>query len=183
MKHLLTILLEIFGLGKRAQFRNTLLDVAKTQIGLGEEGSNNRGPIIEVYADSVGMQTPILWCAAFVSWVYKQTCRELGLKPQNVGRANAKRMADAVLAKGGTLVFSEKDGLLLTPRPGDLHVWHRGDNRFSGHIGIITEYNEKTKEFTAIDGNRGSFPSKVKYINYSVEQADLYQIVRFKELS
>ncbi len=49
-----------------------IIHIAQTQIGVRENGGNNRGQQVKHYLAYVNIKQPAPWCAAFVSWVYGQ---------------------------------------------------------------------------------------------------------------
>ncbi|TDQ10037.1 CHAP domain-containing protein [Pedobacter metabolipauper] len=51
---------------------SNLLGVATAELGVHEVGGNNAGARVETYLAAVGLKKPEPWCAAFVSWVFKQ---------------------------------------------------------------------------------------------------------------
>lgn len=52
--------------------RKNLLDIARREIGVREMTGNNDGERVEAYLATVGLKKGQPWCAAFVSWVFKQ---------------------------------------------------------------------------------------------------------------
>jgi hypothetical protein len=61
--------------------RNQLVRLAVLQIGVKEKTGNNDGKMVETYLHAVGLKKGAPWCAAFVSWLYKQA----GLKEPHTG--------------------------------------------------------------------------------------------------
>ena len=169
-------LLTLFTTTPQAKFRSKLIKVARSELGNGEVKRNNSGPHVERYARSVGMETPILWCAAFVSYCYYKTCKRLDQKPIRIGRANAKRLSDAVIAHEGLEVH------LDDMQPGDFVVWHRGTKEYQGHIGICSRVDKTENVFYTIEGNKGKYPSKVRAYKHEFGEPELYRVVRVKEL-
>lgn len=47
--------------------------LAELQLGAGEEGGNNRGPWVKKYLNGLAPEGSS-WCAAFVSWCYREVC-------------------------------------------------------------------------------------------------------------
>ena len=54
------------------QQRKNLLSIARQQIGVREKSGHNDGEKVESYLASVGLKKGQPWCAAFISWVFKQ---------------------------------------------------------------------------------------------------------------
>lgn len=70
-----------------SKFADEIVKVAKSQVGIKEEGGNNKGPMIVEYQKATWLKPgPWPWCAAFVDWVImqaltsKDVMKELGLK-------------------------------------------------------------------------------------------------------
>jgi uncharacterized protein (TIGR02594 family) len=117
----------------------SVLSVARSQIGKGEIGGNNRGPVVHQYTQ--GQNVP--WCAGFVSWTLKQSGKK----------------APYLLRAKSYLKYGKR---VLMPKPGDLVVFNR---KGGGHVGIVESVNGK--KITTIEGNVGSFPAKVKRFHYT----------------
>jgi len=52
--------------------RNTLISIARSQIGVREATGRNDGPQVEAYLHTTGLPPGHPWCAAFISWVFKR---------------------------------------------------------------------------------------------------------------
>jgi len=52
--------------------RRKVVELAQSQIGVREFGSNNQGRVVEAYLAYTKMKPGSPWCAAFVSWVFGQ---------------------------------------------------------------------------------------------------------------
>jgi len=63
-----------------ARFMSEALDVAESQVGVRESPKNsNRGPEVERYLASVGLDGGYAWCSAFVYWCSEQAAVNRGL--------------------------------------------------------------------------------------------------------
>ena len=49
-----------------------IIAIAQKQLGIREASGNNDGPQVEAYLATVGLKKGEPWCAAFLSWVFKQ---------------------------------------------------------------------------------------------------------------
>ena len=130
------------------------LNIARKEIGNGEEGDNNRGPNIDRYRNYTGGKGS--WCAAFIYYCLASTRLPVPFK-----RTHGARKLFRLAAKAGTLVG------LQDIQEGDLVLWARGDQgSWKAHIGIVSRVarNEagKVVRFHYIAGNEGRFPSRVK---------------------
>lgn len=120
-------------------------------LGAGEEGGNNRGPII---ARILGNLDPPLgegypWCAAFVQLVFDIAARRLG-----VSNPLDRVRLEAYVQDYYETLRSEvvRPDLVL---PGYLVLYSFGGERFD-HIGIVTKPPKVgTSMFTAAEGNTG----------------------------
>ena len=176
MRFIIHMFLRLFKPTPQQRFRKALIAAAVSQLGLGEEGSNNKGQHVAKYAAAAHMSAPILWCAAFVSWCYVEACARVTATPAKIMRVNAKRLAKAVLAQGGAAIH---DTEVL---PGDFVVFNRGHKPQQGHIGIVTRVDHAEGTFVSIEGNKGTFPSKVRTFNHEFGEPDIHSFVRVKEL-
>ena len=115
-----------------------VVSIAQSQIGLGEKGGNNRGPVVRKYTK--GQNLP--WCAGFVSWTLSKAGKNT---PYLLRAKNYLKIGKRV----------------SRPKPGDLIVFNR---KGGGHVGIIESV--KGKKITTIEGNVGDYPAKVKRYTY-----------------
>lgn len=119
-----------------------VLEVAKSQLGVHEQGGNNHGPEIKNYLKEVGLDEGNPWCAAFVIWCIHQ----VELKHKKVS---------GVFKTGHVLTMWNHSPMMLrenSPKPGYLALWRHGDT-LSGHIGIVEKVNDDGRSFISIEGN------------------------------
>lgn len=126
--------------------------VAVAEIGKGEEGGNNLGPHIRKYGAPPGGS----WCAAFTGWVYREAAVLAKLKLPFERSLSAKGLGRN-MAKVGRKFYDQDEAKF-----GDLVIWHRGLVPWQGHVGIVTRNEGGT--VAVIEGNTGSYPSKVKQL-------------------
>jgi hypothetical protein len=156
-------------LGSYSSLGGTALEIAKSEIGHGEEGGNNRGPDVERYRAGKGGSGS--WCAAFISWCLEQACKQLA-REMPIARSHGAKQLWRRAAKAGAAV--------KTPRPGDLVCWHRGPvGGWQGHIGIVSRVDGGT--FWAVEGNRGHFPAEVEEFEHSLGEKKLFGFARLPE--
>lgn len=131
-----------------------VLDVAISEIGKGEKGKNNAGPDIEKYLNGIA-EPPANWCAAFISYCFKTATDHLDIGMPFEYTLSARHMMNQIEFKGtGTIQKTD-------PEAGDLlFLWRGSKNSWMGHVGIIENVSEKF--IHTIEGNRGSYPSKVR---------------------
>lgn len=117
--------------------------IAESQIGRGEIGGNNQGPIVEMYTRGQN----VAWCAGFVSWVRSQ--------------AGDK---GPYLLSARSYWTSGHFKRVSRPKPGDFIIFYRGSH--SGHVGIVEKV--QGARITTIEGNVGRYPAKVKRFRYTL---------------
>lgn len=136
--------------------RSRLVEVAQAEVGVREEGGNNRGERIQVYQAATWLKPGDWpWCAAFVAWGLRTALIREGVAP---ARAEAWRCRDA--SAFGWLAWAQRaPGCVLlpptaAPDAGDLVVYDFNGPTAAGggHIGAI-EYDVAGDAFRAIEGN------------------------------
>jgi peptidoglycan hydrolase-like protein with peptidoglycan-binding domain len=136
------------------------LMIAKRELsaGAGESGSDNAGPDVMRYHAVAGGQAGWDWCASFVSYCFSEGNPGTTIFEPTVGaRDLLKKFKDKGWAYQATVENP--------PEPGDIVVWWRTAlNHWHGHIGIVVGYEHGL--VTTIEGNKGSFPSKVSSFTY-----------------
>lgn len=137
-----------------SKFAEELVKVSKSQIGIKEEGGNNKGPMIVEYQKATWLKPgPWPWCAAFVDWVImnaltsKDVMKELGLR--NVVQVKNWRPRTAAAwdfdkwaAAKGFSILTEND----KAKAGDIVTFD-----FS-HIGIVIE-DQIDENIITVEGN------------------------------
>lgn len=135
-------------------FAETLAAIAESQVGVQEEGGNNRGRQVQAYQSATSLTgTDWPWCAAFDCWVVWQAILKTGLTPRDWTRPRTalawglESWANK-LKSGSWLCF--KSTPETPPRRGDLctFTW--------SHCGIVTGYDPKTKLVYTVEGNAGA---------------------------
>lgn len=118
--------------------------IAQGQIGVCEQPrGSNRGPQVDQYLASVGINFAAAWCAAFVYWCHQQAG------------------VSGVPKTGGVLdMWNKAPGNRVTqPQPGDVVIFDYGGG--TGHTGIIESVNGST--LTTIEGNTNDDGSREGY--------------------
>lgn len=126
----------------------SVLDAARSQIGVREATGNNDGVPAERYSN--GQQEP--WCANFVSWCFRQAGHPLPGNQEAIGSCDT--MAAELRARGALFQSGER-----TPQPGDVIFFGQpGDYT---HVGIV-ERVEGGKVYT-VEGNSGDRVTERSY--------------------
>jgi cell wall-associated NlpC family hydrolase len=130
------------------RLQETIVKIALSQVGVREQGGNNKGEAIRKYLESTWMskedvEKGFAWCSAFVTWVCKEARNELDLTYKELNLyigAKAWDWED----------WGKEQGWLVLPEtehaePGDIVTFD-----FS-HVGIIIEDNGDT--ISTVEGN------------------------------
>lgn len=135
--------------------RGQIVAAALPELGVREEGGNNRGARIEVYQSATWLKPGDWpWCAAFCAWVLRKALIAAGVSP---AKADSWRCKDA--SAFGWITWAQKNGCELlpapaVPMPGDFVVFDfNGPSAAGGgHIGIV-ERDVPGDTFHSIEGN------------------------------
>ena len=126
------LLIRIIKHSKQNPSRFTITEIANSQLGVTELTGHNDGPKVQAYLSTVKLRTGEPWCAAFVSWVYKQA----GFPRPRSGWSPAlfptSRLARSAL-------------------PGDVIGIYYPELKRIGHCGIVTQ--QTGKWIYSIEGN------------------------------
>jgi CHAP domain-containing protein len=153
--------------GTEVPIGDLIVAIAVAEIGHGEAGSNNHGPDLERYLAGTGIETPAEWCAAFAGWCQLEAHRRRGIALPYVRSVGAKRQLDRLGAAGSRFLNPDR------AMPGDLIAWHRGpEGSASGHIGVVEYVSNGIVH--SIEGNTGSYPSKVRRFAHDIRHERLY---------
>lgn len=149
--------------------RERVVHVARSNVGYGEQGSNNAGKFIHAIGGNNGDE----WCALFAGYCYRRAHQILELDPpewayrrKGVPEKGAKRLTRNLARVGRR--FSDP----AQARPGDLVCWSRGRLGWQGHVGVVLY--ERGGIITSIEGNVGRYPSKVRLFQHDVTKERLY---------
>lgn len=139
-----------------ASFEETVLKVARQHIAERpkEAGGNNCGPWVRAYmrgADGADQ----LWCAGFVSLIFEQAARDMGIKVPLKRQAGVDALVADAKTSGRFIAESEVNTALLRAsrlRPGYLFVI-RKDAKDWTHVGFVLSIGPTS--FDTIEGNTG----------------------------
>jgi hypothetical protein len=143
--------------------------VARSNLGFGEEGGNNRGRFIDAIGGKQGQE----WCATFAGYCYQRAYEEVAERMPFERSQGAKRLTKNLGAVGHIWKPGERDVL-----PGDLVCWNRGVLGWTGHVGIVVEVDTAhfgdiaLPVFTTIEGNVGG---KVVMRNHNYTEPKLWR--------
>lgn len=134
-----------------------ILAIACAELGVCEEGGENRGPPIERYA---GGREGEPWCAHFVAWVYREAGFPL---PGDVPPSMLVRNPIALVARM-EVEASRAGRLMPSAVPGSVVLFARRNLSDYGpgrHCGIVEEITPTV--LRAIEGNTGNAVRRRRY--------------------
>lgn len=118
-----------------------LIDLASSFSGTKEEGSDNSGPMIELFQRAVdGVASKESWCMCFVQFCIKQIEKKYAVKSKIFKSEHCLTVWNK----------SPKELRLVEPEPGCLIIWQFG-NGSSGHCGIVKTVGKD--KVATIEGN------------------------------
>jgi hypothetical protein len=132
------------------------LEIVRTQLGVSEQGGDNRGPEVNEYLREAGVPSGNPWCAALMNWCAKKAADVLGVKSplEEVPiQAYVQSYFEHFKKKGK--IVEAKDA-----KPGDLIVLFYPSLKRYGHIGIVTSIDLKSGLAYTIEGNTNSAGSR-----------------------
>ncbi len=144
------------------------ISVARSQIGVKENGSSNNSSQINEYRNGVENGAP--WCASFVSWCYGR-----GQNSQNNTTFGYSSSSQEIRAQAQQAGVYSKASSGYKPQAGDLMILKYSDG--SGHVGIVESVNNDGT-FYVIEGNTSN---QVKRIRRSMNTEKLDGFVRMNE--
>lgn len=128
-------------------FNNTIIKIARAEIGNGENGKNNSGYHVKKYLNG---HDNLSWCAGFVSYCIESAGSTFDYN------LSARAIFNAAKAK---------NLITKTPITGDIIVfWKDSKSSWRGHCGIISKVSDEN--IWVIEGNVGKFPARVKEFKY-----------------
>lgn len=153
---------------------NTAIELAKSQIGIKEDGKSNDSKEIRKYKNGEVNNNP--WCASFVSWIYGA-----GQNSDNSKTFGYSSSSQEIRRKAENAGFYATKNSGYKPTVGDLMVITYEDassnNRGKGHIGIIVSVNPDGT-FDTIEGN---LSNQVKRVTRSMQTKNLHGFVKMNE--
>jgi len=135
------------------------LQIAQGQLGQCEEPKgSNRGPMVNKYLDSVGLQPGYAWCQAFVYWCYHQAALQLQLTNPVIKTGGVQDCWNktATAHKVPKIAALHNTALL---KSGDQFILSFAGN--TGHTGIIEKLEGTTLH--TIEGNSNTNGSREGY--------------------
>lgn len=126
---------------------NEVILVASGEVGV-RETSRNRGPMVDAYIESVGLDPAIgqyPWCASFVFWCYEHAAKNCSIVNPCPKTASALKLWLKSPEFFRLANFSDKIC------PGCIFIIDHGHGK--GHCGIVEGVDFTTQTITTIEGN------------------------------
>jgi hypothetical protein len=138
-----------------------VLEVAGSQVGVMEEPpGSNRGPKVDVYLRSVGINPAagsFPWCAAFVYWCFQQASKNLAVSNPAIRSAGVldvwNRAGSSGVPRISSIEAQNEPGLV---KPGMVFVLSAGAG--NGHTGLVERVDGVV--LTTIEGNTNTGGSR-----------------------
>jgi CHAP domain len=126
---------------------------ALANVGVHEEGGENRGKYVETYLRSVGLSAGAPWCAAFVYYRLLQACHNLSVNPKPVPPKSGycPDWQDWAKDNGIWLPVDTEERIL----PGDLALFYFPAKGRVAHIGIVVGRMAEGQGVYTVEGNTG----------------------------
>lgn len=130
-------------------------------IGVTEEGGENRGKYVQTYLASVGLGPGYPWCAALVHYRLLQACHALGVDPNPHFPKSGycpdwKQWAQS----NGLWIPVDSDIRVL---PGDVCLFYFASKERVAHAGIVVARKPDSSGVMTVEGNTG--PEKGTEVN------------------
>ena len=131
--------------------------IAESQIGVMEEGGDNRGKTVEMYLRSIGLGPGFSWCAAFIYWCFERAAAELNDRNPLV-RTGVCLVHWETAKKQGVRVITQGQARNdpSSVQPGHIFIIDHGSRK--GHTGIVRRV--EGGKFYTIEGNTNKAGSR-----------------------
>lgn len=132
----------------KTQGLTSVIDIAIAEIGKSEfPAGSNWGPDVKEYLNSVGINFPAPWCAAFVYWCFEQAAVKNGKKNPVVKTGSVLSHWNKSTGKKISLLDARNNPGLV--KPGHIFIMDFGGGK--GHTGLVEAVNGGF--LTVIEGN------------------------------
>lgn len=146
------------------QIAITAADDALANIGVSEEGGDNRGKYIKVYLEAVDLPEGYAWCAAFIKYRLQQAAHKLNKKlPDVIQKLNGWTPGWAAMARSNNIWITAQEAqenpALI--KKGYIYCFYSSNRKRIYHVGIyLGPYKGKSEEdnydFEGVEGNTNS---------------------------
>ncbi|MCF1182329.1 CHAP domain-containing protein [Marichromatium gracile] len=130
-----------------------VLEIARSEIGVREDPlGSNRGPRVEAYLASTGLDGGHPWCAAFVHWCFAEAARGLGIDNPCINTAGVLDHWNRAGHEGvRRITQAEASADPARIQPGAIFVIDTGDPGGAGHTGLVERI--EGARLVTIEGN------------------------------
>jgi hypothetical protein len=147
-------------------FSQAIVQMARKDIGVTEQGGDNRGPRVEQMQATTGNRPGDAWCAsAATTWVF-EAADALKRKRPFRGSAGVKELVQQMQDGSNPWVgWVDAQDLRANPslvQPGMLVMWSRSTyDSALGHVGVVQSAVNDKGSFLTIEGNAGAASDRV----------------------
>ena len=134
-------------------YASILVGIAEAEVGVREQGGNNRGGRIEAYQNATWLDPEAWpWCAAFVCWCIRDWLKVPGAA-DSIGVGNIENWRPKTAAAFDFLRWAKKQDLPILPETAEVHAGDLVIFDFS-HIGIVVaDALENSQFILTVEGN------------------------------
>lgn len=173
--------------GYDAAFGDMIASEAIKDIGITEQGGDNRGARVEQMQRVTGNAPGDAWCASAVTTWIEQASRAFGVQRPIRGSAGVKelvqQMQDPRNPHVGWLGVEQLRYKPSLIRPGMLVMWNRSTyNSRLGHVGVVTQLLPST-DFVTVEGNSGAMSDRVSREVHRLDSPRLVGMGYFRNVS
>ena len=167
-------------------FADAVVQMARQDVGVTEQGGDNRGPRVEEMQRNTGNAPGDAWCASAVStWMF-EAARALGRQRPIRGSAGVKELVQQMQdAKNGAVGWIDVADLRANPalvQPGMFVMWTKSTYGSSlGHVGLVQTPATSGGTFTTIEGNAGAASDRVVEAVHPLSSEKLYGMGYFRD--
>jgi hypothetical protein len=137
------------------EYLSKALEVARLQVGVLEEPlGSNRGPMVDKYLASVGLNPGLFWCMAFVYWTFNEAAIQLNRRNPLVKTGGVLRQWNETTAK--KVLKNDAVNNPNVVKPGQIFIIDHGGGK--GHTGIVTAV--EGGNIRTIEGNSNTTGSR-----------------------
>lgn len=168
------------------KFSDAVVQWARRDIGVTEQGGDNRGPRVEQMQANTGNSPGDAWCASAVStWIF-EAAKALGRKRPIRGSAGVKELVQQMQDPANPLVgWLDVSDLRANPslvQPGMLVMWTKSTyGSPMGHVGLVQSGADGSGTFKTIEGNAGANSDRVVEALHPLSSLKLYGMGFFRE--
>lgn len=145
--------------------KEKLVSVYTSQIGVREATGNNDGVMVEAYLKTVGFEKGYSWCAAFVTWSFEQTSKDI--------KTAHSAWAPSWFPTKNTIYIKGKLNRAKPDKADVFGIFYPNENRI-GHVGFIDEWPPNENYVITVEGNTSNGVYRKRRL-----KANIYKVSRW----